>query len=222
MNKSFLILTGGAALASAIIFGQTVAQTQPEPGKTEPRLSEPAPKTDAAAVARGAKAWADHCGRCHNLRSPSELNAELWDVSVQHMRVRANLPGSVADDIKLFLMSSVAANAQTSGSAQANLSLPSFAHLQPGVPLRGKGIYAQTCLACHGTDGKGAIDGVPDLTAKNGRLSKPDEIVLTNIIRGVQSEGSMMAMPPLGGNPDLTEQDMADVLAYLHEEFRKN
>lgn len=214
MSKSFLILTGGAVLASAFLFGQTVAQTQPEP-----QSSEPAPKTDAAAVARGAKAWANACGRCHNLRSPSELNAELWDVSVQHMRVRANLPGSVADDIKLFLMSSAASSAQTSTLASTGVSHPSFAELQPGDTLRGKGVYSQTCFVCHGPTGKGAIDGVPDLTAKNGRLAKSDEIVMTNIINGFQSEGSMMAMPPMGGNPDLSEQDMADVLAYMRKEY---
>lgn len=30
-----------------------------------------------------------------------------------------------------------------------------------------------------------------------------------------------MAMPPMGGNPDSTEQDMADVLAYMRKEFQK-
>lgn len=61
---------------------------------------------DMAQVSRGAKAWADHCGRCHNLRDPAELTDEIWDVSVNHMHVRANIPFDVIRDIKFFLKSS--------------------------------------------------------------------------------------------------------------------
>ncbi len=103
MKKSILILAGSTFLAGAAIIAQTPANSEMT-----------AAQSDAAASARGAQAWANHCSRCHNLRSPSELNAELWDVSVQHMRVRANLPGNVADDIKLFLMSSAATKTQDS------------------------------------------------------------------------------------------------------------
>jgi len=63
-------------------------------------------KTDPLQIARGAKAWSENCARCHNLRSPKELTDEEWQVSVTHMRVRANLPGNVADDIIAFLKAS--------------------------------------------------------------------------------------------------------------------
>jgi cytochrome c1 len=63
-------------------------------------------KVDPVQIARGAKAWANNCGRCHNLRSPNELTDADWDVSVSHMRVRANLPGNVSRDIKAFLKNS--------------------------------------------------------------------------------------------------------------------
>ena len=60
----------------------------------------------ALQVARGAKAWANNCARCHSLRDPKELTDEDWAVSVTHMRVRANLPGDVARDIAAFLKAS--------------------------------------------------------------------------------------------------------------------
>lgn len=63
-------------------------------------------QTDRAAFARGAKAWSENCGRCHNIRSPAELSDEEWMVSVTHMRVRANIPGDVARDIIEFLKAS--------------------------------------------------------------------------------------------------------------------
>ncbi len=214
MKKLLLILTGSALLAAGAVLTQTMAQST-EPGANK----APAASDGGAAAARGAKAWANHCSRCHNLRSPSELNAELWDVSVQHMRVRANLPGSVADDIKVFLMSSAMAEKQYSSAPPQRAATASFAYLAPGDVVHGKEIFSQTCIACHGADGKGTIPGVPDLTAADGRLVNPDDLLLTNIIKGYQSEGSLMAMPPMGGNPDLTEQDMADVLAYMRKEY---
>lgn len=66
----------------------------------------PAQGTDGNRIAQGANAWQAHCGRCHNLRDPQDLTDEEWDVSVNHMRVRANLPGPVAESIKAFLKNS--------------------------------------------------------------------------------------------------------------------
>jgi mono/diheme cytochrome c family protein len=93
-----------------------------------------------------------------------------------------------------------------------------------GVPeaadtTAGKAVYSQTCIACHGADGKGAIPGVTDFTAKDGPLSKSDAELVKNISEGFQTPGSFMAMPAKGGNPALTEADIRAVLAYLLVEF---
>lgn len=83
----------------------------------------------------------------------------------------------------------------------------------------GKAVFSQTCIACHGADGKGAIPGVADLTDKDGSLGKTDSELIRNISDGFQSPGSFMAMPPKGGNPGLTEDDIRAVLTYLRETF---
>ena len=62
-------------------------------------------KTDPLQIHAGQKRGL-RIARCHNLASPKELTDEEWHVSVTHMRVRANLPGSVADDIIAFLKAS--------------------------------------------------------------------------------------------------------------------
>ena len=54
----------------------------------------------------GAKIWADNCVRCHNLRPPSEFSARAWKISIQHMRVRANLTGKEARDTLAFILES--------------------------------------------------------------------------------------------------------------------
>jgi len=84
---------------------------------------------------------------------------------------------------------------------------------------RGAEIYAQTCVACHGADGRGTLPGVPDFTSKSGPLSKGDSVLLQHITDGFQTPGSVMAMPPKGGNPDLTEDDVIDVLYYIRGKF---
>lgn len=215
MMKNIALLTGSALLASFALVAQTTAQTPPADTASAASAQRPPDLT------RGAKAWAQHCQRCHNLRSPSELNAELWNVSVTHMRVRANLPGDVARDIKAFLMFSADTKAARSMPAAtgAAASASAIANLKPGDAEHGRVLYSQTCIACHGPDGKGAVEGVPDFTAADSRLFKADDVLLADAINGFQSEGSNLSMPPRGGNPNLSDQDIADILAYMQREF---
>ncbi len=83
----------------------------------------------------------------------------------------------------------------------------------------GKAVYSQTCFACHGNNGKGAIPGVSDLTKADGPLSKPDEVLIKSIADGVATPGAVLTMPAKGGNPALTEADIAAVLEYLRATF---
>lgn len=92
--------------------------------------------------------------------------------------------------------------------------LPAFAAAD-----RGEEVYNQTCVACHGSDGTGAMPGTPDFGAPDGVLSKPDAVLMDHILNGFQAPDSPMAMPAKGGNPNLTEDDVRAVLAYLHREF---
>jgi len=78
----------------------------------------------------------------------------------------------------------------------------------------GKALYETTCIACHGPKAQGAIPGVPDL-AKGDHLAKPDAELVANILNGFQSKGSPMAMPPKGGNPNLTAADAQAIVTYM-------
>lgn len=83
----------------------------------------------------------------------------------------------------------------------------------------GEAIYSQTCIACHGAKGKGAIPGVADLTKADGALAKSDEDLIRSITDGIQSSGAALAMPAKGGNPTLAEADIRAVLSYLRDTF---
>ena len=83
----------------------------------------------------------------------------------------------------------------------------------------GQAIYQAHCSVCHGADGKGAIPGTQDFTKKGGVLSLSDAVLLERITNGYQQAGSPMAMPPKGGDPSLTEQQIKQVIAYLRSTF---
>ncbi|BAU49762.1 cytochrome C [Sulfurifustis variabilis] len=83
----------------------------------------------------------------------------------------------------------------------------------------GKAVYGRTCVACHGSDGKGALPGMRALGGKKGSLGKPDDALVKSILEGYQAPGAPVAMPPKGGDPSLTGQDAIAVLRYMREAF---
>lgn len=167
---------------------------------------------EAGDFAQGSKTWSENCMRCHNMRSPTDLRDDQWVTTVFHMRVRAGLTGQETRDILTFLQGSNArVNNIDMGLVESTTA--------ESTRISGKPIYESNCLACHGANGKGSIPGVPDFTAKNGRLSKSDSELLSNIITGIQSPGSSMPMPPRGGNSALSNADLNAVLRYIKASF---
>jgi len=164
----------------------------------------------------GAKVWAENCSRCHNARDPADLRDDQWISTAFHMRLRAGLTGQQTRDVLTFMQDSNVAivveplvfeGGPASKAAEATSS------------LSGSEVFSQTCIACHGGNGKGTVPGAPDFTRSDGPLSQPDDILLKHIKRGFKSPGSAMAMPPKGGNMNLTDGDIKSVLAYLRETF---
>jgi len=85
----------------------------------------------------------------------------------------------------------------------------------------GMNIYQQHCIACHGRDGTGALAGVPDLTQVAGFNSKTNNRTdlfkhIEHVKKGLKRPGDPMAMP---AHPNLTEQDVEEVLKYMQQKF---
>lgn len=85
--------------------------------------------------------------------------------------------------------------------------------------VAGEKVYAQTCIACHGANGKGAIPGVSDFTKADGPLAKADDTLFASIRDGLVTPGKPLSMPPKGGNPSLTDEEIRAVLDYLRSSF---
>lgn len=173
----------------------------------------------AAGNARGAELWATQCNRCHNMRDPVEFRDDQWRVIVAHMRVRAGLTGSQSADILAFLQASN--SAYWDQAVVASVEVPESSepgNLSPS-PYSARDLYNRTCIACHGSDGKGAITGVPDLTSESGPLNKSDSDLRRSILAGIQNPKTPLAMPPKGGDPALTSEDAKQLVHFLRNEF---
>jgi len=90
LNNKNLILSSLAALGLALSASAAIAADYPEKGN----------------FVKGAKAWADNCVRCHNLRDAKELRDDQWITTGFHMRVRGGLTGQETRDIITFLQQS--------------------------------------------------------------------------------------------------------------------
>ncbi|MGE3461045.1 MAG: cytochrome c [Pseudomonadales bacterium] len=85
---------------------------------------------------------------------------------------------------------------------------------------QGTAIYNQTCIACHGANGKSPIPGIPSLNDPKGPLNKSDDVLFRSIRDGMQRPGAAMTMPAKGGNPAISDQDIEAVIRYLRSAFQ--
>lgn len=90
------------------------------------------------------------------------------------------------------------------------------------VHQRGSEVYAQTCIACHGPDGKGVEGAFPPLVGSDWVTEGkelPIQIVLHGLMGPVEVGGKKFnnVMPPLG--PTLNDQQIADVLTYVRQSW---
>jgi len=88
-----------------------------------------------------------------------------------------------------------------------------------GDPAAGKVSYDTTCIACHGADLKGMTGLGKDLTTSEFVKSKSDADLVAFVLVGrpvsdpANTQG--VDMPPKGGNPALTEEDILNIVAYV-------
>ncbi len=89
----------------------------------------------------------------------------------------------------------------------------------PGDPENGKELYMGTCVSCHGPDAKGIKGLGKDLTdSEFVQTNTPEELV--DFLKEGRAAGDPLNdtgvdMPPKGGNPALTDEDLVDITAYL-------
>lgn len=88
-----------------------------------------------------------------------------------------------------------------------------------GDATKGRDKYIGSCSTCHGHDGKGLPGLGKDLTTSAFAKKISDAELIAFVIKGrVASDPAnttKVDMPPKGGNTILSDQDIADIAAYL-------
>jgi disulfide bond formation protein DsbB len=89
----------------------------------------------------------------------------------------------------------------------------------PELVAEGQSVYQTVCTACHGFDARGIPGLGKDLVESPFVHGLSDEELLNFIIMGRDSFDPLnttgVAMPPRGGNPALTDEQIQAVVAYL-------
>jgi len=119
-----------------------------------------------------------------------------------------------------MLLSACGGGAQTKSAAAP--SLPSdaqkYANLK-GDSVKGKDKFLGTCTACHGPDGKGLPGLGKDLTISPFAKGLSDPELILFITKGRPATDpantTKVEMPPKGNNPALSDQDLADIVAFI-------
>ena len=96
--------------------------------------------------------------------------------------------------------------------------------LPAGDVAKGKATYEMLCIACHGPGGIG-VEGLGKPFTTSEFLTEVSDAEFVEFIktgRDISDPANTtgIAMPPKGGNPALTEEQMIDIVAYvrtLHE-----
>lgn len=88
-----------------------------------------------------------------------------------------------------------------------------------GDATEGAEVYAGTCSSCHGPDAMG-IEGLgKNLHANAFVAERTDDEMLAFVKIGRPAGDPLnttgVDMPPKGGNPALTDEDLMDVIAYV-------
>ncbi len=85
--------------------------------------------------------------------------------------------------------------------------------------IHGQELAIQSCSACHGTDFNG-VEGVGPSFFDNAYIQSVDDPQLIAFIKqgrpnNAPDNKSGVAMPMYGGNPQLSDEDLADIVAFL-------
>ena len=88
-----------------------------------------------------------------------------------------------------------------------------------GDAVKGKEVFTGTCATCHGPDAKGLPNLGKDMTISEFIAGQSNDQLLAFVQHGRPTSDPAnttgVDMPPKGGNPALTEEQLKDVIAFI-------
>ncbi|HNB52932.1 MAG TPA: cytochrome c [Anaerolineales bacterium] len=109
----------------------------------------------------------------------------------------------------VFVLLAACGGSPETGQAEASI----------GDATVGKTKFESTCIACHGVDAKGLPNLGKDLTTSEFVRTTADLDLVAFVMKGRPpfdpANTTGVDMPPKGGNPALTEEDIKDIISYV-------
>lgn len=88
-----------------------------------------------------------------------------------------------------------------------------------GDVAKGQVVFAGTCATCHGPDAKGLPNLGKDMTISEFIAGQSNDQLLAFVKTGRSTSDPAnttgVDMPPKGGNPALTDEQLKDVIAFI-------
>lgn len=122
----------------------------------------------------------------------------------------------------LVLLVAALALAACGGGSAAPAQKPAASQ---GDAVKGKTVFEGTCVSCHGPDAKGLPGLGKDLTTSEFVSQQTDKQLVDFIKKGRPANDpantNKVDMPPRGGNPALSDNDLANVVAFVRSIHQK-
>jgi mono/diheme cytochrome c family protein len=119
----------------------------------------------------------------------------------------------------LILAASLAACGGSSSNSPQDSGSGGAAQASIGDVEAGKELFAGTCSACHGPGGEGVPGLGKDMTTSEFIAGKTDDELVAFVKVGRDPSDPLnttgVAMPPKGGNPALSDDDLYDIVAFI-------
>jgi mono/diheme cytochrome c family protein len=115
----------------------------------------------------------------------------------------------------------LAACGGSGGTAEPAAQAPDTdtAAVPAGDPVAGERLYMQSCSACHGPDAQGIPGLGRSMVGTEFFATHDDQEILEFVKQGRPAthpdNEAGVDMPPKGGNPALTDEQILDIIAYL-------
>ena len=124
--------------------------------------------------------------------------------------------------ILVLILAACGGDADSSASSaggDSNATAQEAVQVSLGDPEAGKEQYDIVCIACHGPGGEGVEGLGKPFTTSEFLLERNDEQMLEFVKVGRPSGDPLnttgVDMPPRGGNPALTDEQILDIIAYV-------
>jgi mono/diheme cytochrome c family protein len=129
---------------------------------------------------------------------------------------QSNMPGR---GVRVRTVMTVAVVAALFLGACGSSSAPAVPESSDPAVIHGKELTSQSCAACHGVDFNGVKNSGPSFF-DNGFIQEQSDSDLIAFIKlgrpnNAPDNETGVAMPMYGGNPQLSDGDLADIVAFL-------